>query len=236
MEWYGLTIEDQEVLMLSVGEHHLNPRPKSPTEVGRLFQVALNNGASRSECAKKVHLEGTSMVSRFTSLLKLDPAIRHFVDWGTTNDVNLGFSAASELGRIAKSSQQECFKAIIENRFKKTEVQQLNQFLQRTKKSLKECIQEVIQFRPTIITQVVFIGKITHPNTMRRLRGLQQSDRDELLQVVLRTLEIQDTRGRLAPESFSLVGDKTLQNILTSMDNVEVSVNTTIQESLIAIE
>lgn len=236
MEWYGLSIAEQEALMLSVGEHHLNPRPKSPTEVGRLFQVALNNGASRSECAKKVHFEGTTMVSRFTSLLKLDPSIRHFVDWGTTSDVNLGFSAASELGRVSKASQQECFKAIIENGFKKTEVQQLNQLLQRTNKSLNECIQEVIQFRPTIITQVVFIGKITHPKTMRCLRGLQQSDRDELLQVVLRSLEIQDTRGRLGPESFSLVGDKPLQKVLMSMDNVEVSVNTAIQESLISTE
>ena len=221
MEQWGLKITELEALILSVGEHHLTPRPLSPVEVARTFQAALNNGATKKDCANLVHLSGTAMVSRFTSLLKLAPAIRYFVDWGASNETNLGFSTASELSKLPKNDQQECFTEIISHRLTKTEVEEIRQIISRSEKTMSQAFQEILRARPSIKQQFVYIGAIDQPATIRALRAMNQNTRDSLLEKVLLESGIVDVRGRLAPVSFSLIGSHAFQEIIKGVDDLE---------------
>jgi len=232
MDRWGLKITELEALILSVGEHHLTPRPLSPVEVARMFQLALNNGATKKDCADLVHFSGTTMVSRFTSLLSLAPSIRHFVDWGISNETNLGFSTASELSKLPKNDQEECFTAIISHHLKKTEVEEIRQIINRSDKTVSQSIHEILRARPSIKQQFVYIGTIDQPATIRALRAMNQNTRDSLLEKVLFELEIANVRGRLAPASFSLIGGHTFREIIESVDDLESVVTNSITRYL----
>lgn len=233
MNLWGLDGQDVKSLMLSVGENHINPRPLTPVEVASRFQLAMNNGANKKDCAQLVHFEGTSMVTRFLALLRLDRRIRHSVQWGSSNDGALGFSSAHELSRLDQEDHETCFRAILENRLTKAEVQQIVELRRKQGKSLEDCFEQVIKQRPEVVRQYVAIGQISNPSVIRQLRARTQQERDELIRRALSRLcpSAGGATGRLGPDSFSLVGDSNLEAYVRADENFEVSLSNEIGAS-----
>ncbi len=218
----GIGTDEIRNLMLSVGENHVSPRPLTPIEVASIFQLAINRGATKEECAKLVHFSGPSMVSRFLALFNLERDIRHSVDWGTSNNFSLGFSSAYELSRLPEQDQKKGFVAVLENRLNKSEIQQIVE-LRRKDFSIEDCIKQVLEFRPVIERQFVILGRLSDPAVIRELRRIEQAQRDELLNKVLKEMFCPSIKvsGRLGGDRFSLVGDGKLSENVRASDDFE---------------
>jgi len=203
----GLNTQEARDLVLSVGTHH-GKRRLSPVEVAHLFEKALFSGATLRDCADFVGLTGTTMVSRFLRLLKLNPAIQHIVDWGQTN-TTLSFDSASKVAQLNESDHESVVEEIIANRMNKNEVRELVQLRERSKRPISDCVAEVLRMRPVIERQYVFLGAVTDRRLEEALSGLQQRERDELLGATLRAIygPIERISGRLGTKRFLIVTD-----------------------------
>jgi hypothetical protein len=203
-------------MLLSVGPRG-GTRPLSPVEVGSLFKKAEDAGASLQELAEGVHLDGTSMVSRFLRLLELDPQIQHVIDWGESGST-IAFSAASELSRLDVEEQAPACTAVLENQLTSGEVKQLVQLRLRSKRPLEECITSVIRMRPLVERRHLLIGAVVAEEVRARLATVAQVDRDILLRGVLsETLApLSDYSGRLGAERFTISGSEAVAARLTS--------------------
>lgn len=187
----GLTIQQQYDLILSVGTRK-RERRLSPVEVGKLFQQAMCNGASLKECAKFVHLSGTSMISRFMQLERLPKSVIHFVDWGG-RDSALAFSVASELVKLEDELLIERLAfAILEYSLSKTDVIQVIQIIRRSDKSLDDAINEVLAQRPIVEEIHLIMGLISGHDVHTRLSKLSQLQRNDLLQGIVNRIGVPD--------------------------------------------
>lgn len=198
--------------MLSVGTHRVN-RPLSPVEVGRHLDTALKGGASPDEIADAVTL-GTSMQARFRKLLELQPEVQHLVDWGTSG-ASLAFTAAAELARLVPEEQIIAANAVLEHKLTTSEVKQLIQLRERSRRPLPECVESVLKLRPRLERQFVFVGAITNESLTAKLRSRTQAERDELLVRAVQSAfpDIGPFGGRLGEERFTLVGGANLQSL-----------------------
>src|SRR5579872_4629021 len=120
----GLSEKELQDLILSVGRGATSRRRLSPVEVAQLFHKALKAGVSLSEIATTVRLT-TTMVSRFTNLLKLDRSIIH--DVGFRGDGSIVFSSAFEIAKLSSQDQEVLANAALENNLTKEEVKQIVQ-------------------------------------------------------------------------------------------------------------
>ncbi len=134
----GLSPEQTKRLLLSVGSHR-GTRPFSPVEVAETLKISIDAGSKLSELASALHLDGTSMVTRFLRLLDLSPQVRDWVDWGESGST-IGFTAASELSRLSDSGEQnQLGRAALENQLKSSEVREVVQIRRRSKRPLAAC-------------------------------------------------------------------------------------------------
>jgi hypothetical protein len=204
-------------LILSVGTHKKN-RPLSPVEVAEGFKVAIDNGMSRKELAELVQFGGTSMIDRFLNLLKLNKDLRYLVDW-RQGDLSISFSSASKIACLTDYEQKEVVKAILDNRLNKDEITQIIQIKKRSNKDINNCIQEVLNQRPTIERRYIFIGKIINPELSKSLERLTQLERNALLKKTINS-EVNPnihSEVRLGMNGFSLLGDELLSNELKKL-------------------
>lgn len=203
----GLTPEEARDLMLSVGTHH-GKRRLSPVEVAELFQKSLMAGATPIQCARFVNLTGPTMITRFLSLLKLSPEIRHIVDWGESV-VTISFASAWVLSGLSNDEQETAVREVMANQIKKDEVHQIIQLRKRSQRPIEECVNEVLRMRPVVSRRHVFLGAITDERVKKVIAALKQSDRDVLLATALKSIygELKKTSGRLGVERFTIVTD-----------------------------
>lgn len=203
----SLTANELRDLILSVGTHH-RKRKLSPVEVASLFLLAIQNGATLEDCADTVHLNGTSMISRFLRLQQLSPAIQHLIDWGQSG-ATIGFSSAVELVKLNEDEQEILASKVLEKQLTKTEVQQIVQLRMRSKRGINNCVDEVMGMRPTTEIRHVFIGSILDSELIAYLKKCSQRQRDELLEESLKEScpELNLKSGRLGTTSFTLVTD-----------------------------
>lgn len=180
---FGLESDEVVGLILSVGTQSRH-RLLNPTEVARLLKVARDNGASPSELAQLVHLEGPTMIGRFTKLNDLVPEARVMVDWGASN-TSMGFSSAVEIARLPETEQVSAAVSSIENRLTRTEAKELVQLRLRSGRPLGDCVREVVGMRPRVERINVFLCKVAEPEVSRQLKGLGQEQRDDMLTRVL---------------------------------------------------
>lgn len=210
----GLSAEELQSLIMSVGARGAKRR-YTPVEVGRRFKKAVDSGASLQECADAVQLKGSSMVSRFMRLLKLNPNIQHVVDWGQS-DATISFSSAWKLTQFNSKDQTQACNAILEHQLSSPEVVQLIQLRVRSGKPITECVKGVLRMRPQIERRHVFIGAITSERLRDRLSAMLQQDRDELLTRAVRKryAALRDFACRLGASRFTIVGGDEVANVL----------------------
>jgi hypothetical protein len=220
----ALSPNERRSLLLSVGTHR-TARPLSPIEVARLFEKALNAGASLQECADAAHFKATSMVSRFLSLLRLAPDIQHLVDWGQSGST-LAFTSAFELSRLPTSDHVAAASAVLANGLKSVEVRQLVQLRKRSGRSMEESVADTLGMRPTVERRHVFIGAVTNAATRDYLANQAQHQRDEMLRLAVGEAfpKVRNVPVRQGAERFTLVGDDAMASELSKTD-FEAAIN-----------
>jgi len=206
-ELKGLSPEQQKQLILSIGSHRAT-RPLTPLEVGSLLRIAISAGSTPQELAAFVHLDGSSMISRFCRLLDLAGDVYHLIDWGNSQST-IGFTAASELARLTNHDEQRAaIRAALENKLSSSEIKQLVQSRLRSNRDIQACIAEIIGMRPRIERINLFIGSVTSPDVRQKLSGMTQHERDTLLSQLLRESypDLRNVSARLGIERFTITG------------------------------
>lgn len=230
----GLTPETTKKLLLSVGSHR-GSRPFSPLEVAQALRTAISAGTKLTDVASALHLDGTTMVTRFLRLLELSPQVQDWVDWGESGST-IGFTAASELSRLPDTDEQtQLSRAALENQLKSSEVKQIVQLRLRSKRSLQECIKETMQMRPRVQKLHLFIGAIVEEEVRALLRSRVQSERDGLLRVAVleRYPSMPQFSSRLGVERFTITGGDAVAAVLNAgSDDFESAINNALRRNL----
>lgn len=183
----GLPGPTHRDLLLSVGSHR-GTRPLSPTEVASALKAATDAGTPTKDLAAALHLNGSSMITRFVRLLDLPAPILHLVDWGQTQ-ATITFTSASELSRLRSRNDQAALSAsALELGLTSSEVKAIVQLRQRSKKHIAECTKEIVNLRTEVVRRNIFIGAVTAPEVRAHLTTLHQVDRDRLLAGVINQL------------------------------------------------
>lgn len=230
----GLTPEQNKKLLLSVGSHR-GTRQFSPIEVAETLKISIDAGSKLSDLANALHLDGTSMVTRFLRLLELSPQVQHWVDWGESGST-IGFTAAFELSRLADPDEQsQLGRAALENQLKSSEVREIVQLRRRSERSLAECVEEIMRMRPHVEKLHLFIGAIIPQELRAALRARTQSERDKLLRsaVVERYPNLRQFSSRLGVERFTLSGGDAVSRILRgTSEDFESAINSVLSRKI----
>jgi hypothetical protein len=204
----GISTDIQKKLLLSVGSHKAI-RLLSPVEVAEAVQASLDAGSTLQQVAEFLHLEGTSVLTKFVRLLRLSPDVRHLVDWGKSEST-IGFTAASEVARLDNPDEQmQLCQAGLQHQLGSAEMKQILQLHQRSGRSIEDCVAEILRLRPHVQRIHVFLGEVTSPELRQRLAAISQADRD----TAMRSAVISAFPGlarfgcRLGSERFTITGD-----------------------------
>ena len=226
MKSLGLSPDEIQDLIMSVGTHQSNRR-LSPSEVAHLIGKAQAAGATMRQVGDRLRLD-PSMLVRFLRLLSLPRDVRELVDWGSGGS-RLGMTGASVIARLREEAdQRELARAAVEHKLTASEITQVAQTLERSGRSVSECVESALQLRPTIERRFLYIGAVTSVEVSQELCNRSQRDRDSLLHSVILARAPQGGLWdmRLGPSSFSLVGPKSLSGwILSLPQNFELEVN-----------
>jgi hypothetical protein len=184
MNLFGLEPDEFRDVLLSIGSNR-GRRPLSPIEVAILLKKILDIGTSMKDCAAAVHLEGPTMVSRFTRLLNLHPDVQHLVDWGQSG-ATVSFSSATEIAKLPQEDHVPAANAIVENQLTGGEIKQIVQRVVRSHRKLADAVDEIVQLRPMIERHHLYIGAVIDDGLRTVLASRTQEQRDQLLQEFLR--------------------------------------------------
>ena len=222
----GLSRKDYQDLVLSVGTH-LNSRRLSPLEVARLLAQAMAAGATRQDCATALGI-GTTQVRTFLKLLDLETEIQPLADWRGTKNATIPFSTLAELARLTPYDQVQAANSVLRHGLTWREVVQLVQIAERSGKAIGECITDVLNLRPEIVTRHLFVGAIKSEHLTRHIRAIDQNQRDRLFGRALDRLAGSDyqVKGRLGGDKFTILSDHDLPRLLgTAPDELEQTIN-----------
>ena len=221
-------------LRMSVGYGtHKKGRPLSPIEVGLCLQKARDAGASNKDCAQEIQLDSTG-IGRFLRILDLPQEIQYLINWGSGKDF-IGFSSAFELAGLERTDEQMFIaKATLSDGLNKTEIRQIVQIRTRSKRPIRECLQEVLDMRTVIEKRYVFIGSLNNRKVEDALAKLTQAERDFILRYGIDHLGLREVSGRLGKQFFTLVGgarfDESMKNI--GKNRIEAGLRSHIAEAI----
>ena len=228
-----LSPQERQGLLLSVGTHR-GKRSLSPVEVANLFAKVIADGGSLSDCARAARLEGTTIVARFLRLLKLEESVRHLVAWGSSPGT-IGFSAGAELARLDDEvEEEEVVRSVLTYRLSGSEVRQVVQLRRRSKRSVKECLNEVVGMRPRVEKRYVYVGAVTNAALKTSLEFMSQGQRDALLTSAINgVLAVKDLSViKLGAGRFTLVGGPDFGEAMNQRkDLLEQEVNAALQRA-----
>ena len=227
----GISGAEYQGLLRSVGTHR-NTRPLSPVEVAELLGKAVAAGATQSQCAQALGV-GPSQISAFLNLTQLAPQIRHLADWQGSKAASIAFSTMAELRRLPQDDQVVVANAALTHKLTWKEAVQLVQIAMRSGNPIEECITQVLNLRPQIITRHLFVGAVTNTQTRAWLKIMPQNQRDGLLSSALRKLTGPDypTKVRLGVDEFTVLSDHALPTLFGLQPNdIEASINQTLAE------
>ena len=228
----GLTEGEYRDLLRSVGTHR-SGRPLSPLEVAELLGKSVAAGATRAQCADALGI-GSSQVSAFLNLLDLAPEIRHLADWHGSKAASVAFSTMAELRRLDQVDQIVVANEALSHKLTWKEAVQLVQIAIRSGKPIGECVSQVLDLRPQIITRHLFVGATPNTEVRPWLDSLVQRERDELLSRALRRLTgpRYTSNVRLGTNEFTIVSDHDLPTLLgIDADEIEEAINRALVEA-----
>lgn len=214
----GLSPFEIRQLILSVGTHRAE-RPISPIEVAKLIQKALEAGEKRKEIADRLYLNNSTIIGRFTRLLCLPTQIQHLIGWGS-DPATLSFTTASEIARLESTQEQTTLaKAALESQLNKSEIIEVVQIRQRSKKSIESCIEAVLNQRPVIQRRHVIIGELQSGKLKNELKQVSQLERDNLLRSALEqhVPNVSPLSVKFRDGYFFLVGDDKFHEAIISL-------------------
>ena len=231
----GLSPLELGRLRMSVGYGtHKKGRPLSPIEVGLLLDQAHNSGVSLKDCAQAVQLDGTSQIGRFLRIINLPQDIQHLIGWGTSGGA-IGFTTAVELERLRDENDQRAVaEAVLTNNLDSKEVRQVVQLRKRSGRTVDECVKEVLGMRPITQRRYVFIGSVNGRNDEEMLGKLTQTERNAILELGIKRLDLRGASGRLGKRFFTLVGDERFNASMKSIgkENIEAQLRTYIVKAV----
>lgn len=164
-------------LILSVGKFHI--RVLSPIEVAEHINLAQQDGFSLKEIALRCDVT-PAMLSKFKNLLKIREDYWHLIDWGEPGSSIIAFSIAQSIARFDEGVQKQILDAKIKYKFNKDNINTLNQRIDLSGKTVKECIEEeAAKKQKTVIS--LLIGSLFAP-TVEKLNTILQFDKDKLIQ------------------------------------------------------
>lgn len=176
--------EERRALILSVGGGQ-QERVLSPAQVANLLFRASESGATMTQMADVLHLDGTSMVGRFLSLRRLPTEVLTTVRWGR-NKSHVNLTQAQEVARLPDESDQRLFaSAIVGEGLSGGEARSVAQLVLRSHDSLPRALEKTLALRPLLEKRFVTLGAVTDPRVRRRLRDMNKVERDTLLGDVL---------------------------------------------------
>lgn len=222
----GLSREEFRDLVLSVGTHRKSRR-LSPLEVAQLLAKAVAAGATKEDCATALEL-GVTQVRTFLKLLDLESDIQHLADWQGSSNASIPFSSMAELARLDPQEQVQAVDSVLRHGFTWKEVVQLVQISKRSDKPISECITNVLDLRPEIVTRHLFVGAITSEQLVSRIKAIDQRERDQMIDEALSRLIGSDysAKGRLGEDKFTILSDHDFPQILgVHPDELEKSIN-----------
>ena len=214
----GLQSNEIRLLILSVGTHK-SKRPLSPVEVGKYIQRALDAGETRATVAEKLLLDDATVIGRFVRLLDLPPQVLQLIGWGA-DPATVSFTSASDIARLeSKSAQIAIAKAALENRLNKSEILEVIQITERSRRPIESCIEEVLNQRPIVERRHVIIGELQSDSLIETLTQMSQFQRNDLLLSALARYGLNTSilGAKLGDRYFLLVGDDAFQTAITSL-------------------
>ena len=222
----GLSSYELRQLILSVGTRK-SARPLAPVEVGRLIQKAIDAGETRTDIADRLHLDGTTMIGRFTRLLSLPPKVQQLIGWGG-DSATVPIESASQIARLKTTEEQiSLAEVVLACRLNKSEIRQVIQIRQRSGNPIGKCIKTVLNQRPVIEKRHVIIGELQSAKLQEYLKRTSQLERNNLLKSALeKHLPNVSILGcKVGDDYFLLIGDDHLYATVTSLpDGFENSI------------
>lgn len=211
--------ELKKKLILSVGTHKGNRR-LSPVEVACGFNDLKMAGMSSSDIAKLVLFKDTSMVLKFLSLTKLNPKIHHLIDWGRQRGCSISFSTAVEMVKLDQSEQEIFCEMVLSNCLTKNETIQIVQIRNRAKKTIAECVEDVLRLRTRIVKKYCCVGVVLDSELKKTLSRSTQIERDKFFRMTLQeNLKCgDDWGGHLGVGRFSIVGDAEFDKTIKKLE------------------
>jgi hypothetical protein len=230
----GLPPEAFKGLLLSVGSHR-GRRPMSPIEVATALKCAQEAGSSAKEIAVALHLDGTTMISRFVRLLTLPSEVQLATDWGRTG-ATIAFTAAAEIARLKQGQdQKDTCRAALEHNLTSSEVKSVVQLRNRSGKGVAECLAEILRLRPQIERRHILVGAIASTEIRRALERLTQHERDSLVARALRRRypSLAGASSRLGVDRFLITGDDAVAAVLMADESgFEAGITATIENEV----
>lgn len=164
----GLSDTEHLDLLMSVGTHKASRR-LGPWQVARLVNRARELQPLEA-IADALSLKDPGMLRKFLALLDLPEEVQPLITWGSQPGF-LSFSSASELSRLTSTIPRESLLklscAAIEGRLSKSEIQAVVQRTIRGGVDASTAMSEIINLRPIVERQYVFIAKL--PNLLREI-------------------------------------------------------------------
>jgi len=226
----GVSTEQLEQMLLSVGRANQERRPLTPVEVGGLCLQALEAGTSRTTLTAELGMTDQSMIAKFIRVAQLSPVVRHLVDWGRSGRGAIGFSVASQLGRFAREEQEQIAESILKHELTKTEMIGIHQLYERSGDSLEACVARMVRRRPVTITRFVFVGAVADKEAQVGLAERSQRQRDRLLEAALtRLIGRRIWMGaKLGQDRFAVLCAAEGARVIEAMDSFEIEIGRSI--------
>lgn len=215
----GISVSEHQSLLRSVGTHR-KERPLSPLEVAELIGRTVAAGSTRAQCASALGIS-VSQVSSFLNLLDLDKSIQHLADWRGSKAASVAFSTMAELRRLESTEQVSVTKAALRYGLTWKEIIQIVQISSRSGHPISDCVRQVLDLRPQVITRHLFVGAVTIKGLQGRLDQFSQNDRDKLLTKALRQLTGVSYQAnlRMGISEFTILSDHDLPKLLGMQPN-----------------
>ena len=222
----GLTQEEYSKLVRSVGTRQ-GRRKLSPNEISQLLAKAKAAGATVKECAEELSV-GSTIITAFLKLQKIDGSLRYRAGWGKVKEGSIPFSTIAHIANLSLGKQRQATDSTLKYSMTEKEVRNLVQLVERSKKSFNDCVREIMDLRPKIEKQYLFIGGIADESIKKVLLTKTQEERDVLMVRVMSRIDprLCSIHPRLGEKEFSITADHKITEFFNgSLDDLEVLVN-----------
>lgn len=191
----------------------------------------LDRGVSQDQLAKALYLDSAAMVGRFTRLARLPQEVGAAVGWGRVAS-GLNLTQAQEVARLpAQRDMREMARLVLEYELSSTEVRGAVQICLRRAVAPEIGVGETVKLRPVVERRYVQLGRVIESELSRRLGGMTDAERQQLVQRAVARIGIEVREARLQKGGYTLVLEEAVASS-TNPDATEASLNRALSDLL----